>query len=206
MPEEKPSRERDLILKGSPCDINYFDKTILTVGDAMKRGGDRCPAYGECNSPESSYCCVLRTGFEIAQHILRGSNLKYELKDLSKADFTGERFRNSVNRMEFRIEQGKGKFLAAAEGFARVVLLMDPFESVLLKCEQCGDVKISETVYDSIHDGPFPLSGSGKTIRRDVQYCPTCEKKPVGGFLKEDPADAREREFLRKMSERNGNG
>jgi hypothetical protein len=41
----------------------------------------------------------------------------------------------------------------------------------------CGhDIEVLY-VSHSIHDGPFPLSGSGKTAREKAPYCPQCETK-----------------------------
>ncbi len=44
-------------------------------------------------------------------------------------------------------------------------------------CQKCGgDILIKEVIH-SIHDGPFPLSGSGKTQKECLPYCPHCEKE-----------------------------
>jgi hypothetical protein len=45
-------------------------------------------------------------------------------------------------------------------------------------CNACGSEILAVTVIFSIHDGPFPMSGSGKTIRQNYPYCPKCETKP----------------------------
>ena len=102
---------------------------------------------------------------------------------------------------KFRRTRDKAEILTAVENFAQVVLLMDNTQPILPRCEKCSGIKLTETVFDSIHDGPFPLSGSGRTRRRDVQYCPKCEPKPQGGFLDKDPADEKEEEMLRRMRE-----
>ena len=46
------------------------------------------------------------------------------------------------------------------------------------KCNDCGSDIMSATVAHPIHDGPFPLSGSGQCHYEDVPYCPKCEEKP----------------------------
>ena len=46
------------------------------------------------------------------------------------------------------------------------------------KCSTCNSDILAVTVIFSIHDGPFPLSGSGKTVRQQFPYCPNCESKP----------------------------
>lgn len=45
-------------------------------------------------------------------------------------------------------------------------------------CKKCGERILVAIVAHPIHDGPFPLSGSGKCKYEDVPYCPKCETKP----------------------------
>jgi len=53
------------------------------------------------------------------------------------------------------------------------------------KCVDCNDTVMAATVHHSIHDGPFPLSGSGSVKNESVPYCPTCEEIPnsSGSFI-----------------------
>ena len=46
------------------------------------------------------------------------------------------------------------------------------------KCTACGSTVMAGTVAHPIHDGPFPLSGSGKVHPEEAPYCPKCEKAP----------------------------
>ena len=46
------------------------------------------------------------------------------------------------------------------------------------KCKTCSSDILSVVVIFSIHDGPFPMSGSGKTITQEFPYCPKCETRP----------------------------
>ncbi len=52
-------------------------------------------------------------------------------------------------------------------------------------CGTCGSEIQSTTVAHPIHDGPFPLSGSGRCEYETVPYCPKCEEKPSssGSFI-----------------------
>lgn len=52
-------------------------------------------------------------------------------------------------------------------------------------CTECGSEIMVGKAAPSIHDGPFPLSGSGKVENEEVPYCPKCEKKPNfhGSFI-----------------------
>jgi hypothetical protein len=45
-------------------------------------------------------------------------------------------------------------------------------------CTKCATTVLAALVAHSIHDGPFPLSGSGQCSNETVPYCPTCEKEP----------------------------
>lgn len=45
-------------------------------------------------------------------------------------------------------------------------------------CKKCHAIVMSINSIVSIHDGPFPLSGSGKTAEVGVPYCPECEEEP----------------------------
>lgn len=46
------------------------------------------------------------------------------------------------------------------------------------KCVKCATVILGAQVAHPIHDGPFPLSGSGECSYENAPYCPTCEEKP----------------------------
>jgi hypothetical protein len=46
------------------------------------------------------------------------------------------------------------------------------------KCRDCGSDILAAKVAHPIHDGPFPLSGSGRCEYENVPYCPKCERKP----------------------------
>ena len=180
-------REKRLIIEAPPCDTNYFDKTLLTVEQAIERGREYCANRNTCK--ERQIYCALKYGQEMAKHVVKGSTLEEELREFSIVTFLNEKFWNSVNGKEYTIIQGKGKVLRAVEGFARIVLLMDPFQSVLPSCKKCNGAMLTTTVFDSIHDGPFPLSGSGKTRKRVVTYCPDCDSEPKGGFITGDEAE-----------------
>lgn len=42
----------------------------------------------------------------------------------------------------------------------------------------CGEEIKGFIVAHPIHDGPFPLSGSGRCSYQTVPYCPKCEQEP----------------------------
>jgi hypothetical protein len=45
-------------------------------------------------------------------------------------------------------------------------------------CINCGSEIETAEVIHPVWDGPFPCSGSGKTAKETVPYCPKCEEKP----------------------------
>src|SRR3989338_9544490 len=53
------------------------------------------------------------------------------------------------------------------------------------ECMSCGSEILAARVAHPIHDGPFPLSGSGRCEYEQVPYCPKCEEKPNyhGSFI-----------------------
>ena len=181
------TRERKLIVEGSPCDANYFDRTLLTVADARERGRQMCANYAECQ--RDPMLCALRYGLEVAKYVTKGSTLENELTEFSQAPFLDQRFLDSENGIEYIKLKGKARFLKAVERFARVALLMDEKDHVLPHCDNCDGVRLTTIVHDSIHDGVNYLSGSGKTKSRVVQYCPECEQEPRGQIIRVNPLD-----------------
>ena len=55
----------------------------------------------------------------------------------------------------------------------------------IYQCNDCSSDIMSSIVAHPIHDGPFPLSGSGQCHYEQVPYCPKCEEKPNynGSFI-----------------------
>lgn len=46
------------------------------------------------------------------------------------------------------------------------------------ECGQCSGEILGATVAHPVHDGLFPLSGSGEVKYETVPYCPKCEEEP----------------------------
>ncbi|HRY52252.1 MAG TPA: hypothetical protein P5089_00155 [Candidatus Portnoybacteria bacterium] len=42
----------------------------------------------------------------------------------------------------------------------------------------CGTEVLAAQILHPIHDGPFPLSGSGRVRTEMAPFCPKCETKP----------------------------
>ncbi len=54
-----------------------------------------------------------------------------------------------------------------------------------LQCMSCDSEIQAAEVAHPVHDGPFPLSGSGRCRYEQVPYCPKCEEIPKyhGSFI-----------------------
>jgi hypothetical protein len=189
------AREPELIEKGTPCYVDYFDRTLLTVQQVRERGYKKCVNIDACNSGEIP--CIFRMGLQVAQYVAKGSELKRELMQFSRVPFRDSTFWYSEDGIEFQRIRGRTNVLEAVEKFARIVLLQDTSQSVLTKCEKCQGVKLEEAVTDSIwfREGPGPCSGGGGTRTRIVEYCPNCEQIPRGGIVYQEDLD-KERAFL----------
>jgi len=190
------NREIRLIEQGSVCYTDYSNPHILTVADAKYSGKSPCPNIPQCNT--AGIVCALDCGRQVAAHVARGKSLKSELYEFSKVPFIDEELWNSLDRVNFTRIKGKAKVLRAVEGFARIVLLEDPFESVLPTCEKCEGAKLEHEVYDSIHEGHITCAGSGRTKRRMTLYCPDCDPLPRGGIIHGEPDS--EDEIFRRLS------
>ena len=66
---------------------------------------------------------------------------------------------------------------------------------------KCGTEIQGARVAHPIHDGPFPLSGSGRCHYETVPFCPNCETEPGfhGAPIDRDTVEAREMEILKKI-------
>ena len=138
----------------------------------------------------SNNYCALGYGQMVASYVMKGGSLKNELLEFLEAPHVKtQKYWNSVDRRSFHQVQGKARVVRAVEGFARVVLLEDPFESSLDTCKKCDGIKLEKTVTDSGRDGVGLLSGSGKVRSRLVSYCPDCEPEPRNGTFEESVVD-----------------
>ena len=71
-------------------------------------------------------------------------------------------------------------------------------------CWTCNSGILVKTVSNSVHDGLFPLSGSGEVRRQQVPYCPICDSEPKDGIITESIAESlvNEHEPIRKALEK----
>jgi len=73
-------------------------------------------------------------------------------------------------------------------------------------CKKCGSVILTHTQIVSLHMKEMPLAGFGETVKREVPYCPTCEKKPsdfgIAYYGSEDDPDVRDLRIIKKLQEK----
>ena len=69
-----------------------------------------------------------------------------------------------------------------AEQYKRVEIMAELIGGIW-KCKKCHSHIQQTTGYASVHDGPFPGSGSGRVLHYPIPYCPTCEEKPTGAAI-----------------------
>lgn len=62
------------------------------------------------------------------------------------------------------LNEGFGKYVHKADGD--------------FVCRDCGGDIMGKRVAHAIHDGPFPLSGSGQCEYETVPYCKKCDAEP----------------------------
>lgn len=178
------SRDTDLISKCEPCDINYFDRRLVSLSQLPIGRSDDCPNLERCY--REGINCTLRAGREVAKYVTEkmaegwdiNDALKHEMLDYARCNGINEKYWTSVNRREFNVINGASQVIRDVERFARVVLLMDPFESVFPECERCEGVILEKAVLESGRDGLTPFSGSGKVRTRIASYCPGCDMEP----------------------------
>lgn len=181
MPER---RELKLVQQAYPCDTNYFDRTLLTISQVKSKGREVCPNFSICRKTPGN--CAHRYGTLVAGYVMQGGDLKSELLDFAAEapDLNGE-YWDSQDRAAFELIRGKARIIRAVERFTRIVLLEDPDKSVFDACSKCNGIKLTKVVVDSGRDGVGPLSGSGRTRRRNAVYCPSCDPEPRNGTFEE---------------------
>jgi len=77
-------RERQLILQGSPCDVNFHEGGPQTIAKSKSRGREYCPHINECAkgilNKTTGSLCVLQLGIQVAQQCLkRGRSIEQEM-------------------------------------------------------------------------------------------------------------------------------
>jgi hypothetical protein len=64
----------------------------------------------------------------------------------------------------------------------------------------CGAVLLGKTVFLSVHDSPFALSGNGEVVTEVVPYCPNCDNEPrTYGTTRTNPSDVSDVEILKRI-------
>ncbi|MFH1671535.1 MAG: hypothetical protein ABH889_02050 [Candidatus Portnoybacteria bacterium] len=82
-------REKELVLNGSPCDINLYKDGPRTVAEARKVGRLSCPNLEKCQKGEldakKGYGCIMMRGLQVAQNALKEKhNIDTEMQDFGR--------------------------------------------------------------------------------------------------------------------------
>lgn len=200
-------RDKELVMDGSPCTENFFDKSLQTAGEAKRRGPTECQNYGACEVGKGKLHCIMLAGIEVARVCI--SNEKPV--DLEIREFHGqEDLRPPHFTGYIKIEDGKeiiltdwGEICNKVAKFAKLVLdLRSPdhtsFGAIFTLPKKSCIYEypiLGESIWDEdgsqwmhrcgtilmqakiTHPIHNPLSG-GEVWTERAPYCPHCGKIP----------------------------
>ena len=69
-------REQELIEKGTPCYVDYSNKSLLTLKQALDRGYEVCSNLEVCG--DTKIPCVLRIGIDVARNVMKGDKSRLD--------------------------------------------------------------------------------------------------------------------------------
>ena len=126
-------RAKDLIENGSPCDVDFTDKKILSLGDVERGGLVPCSNLAECQrrSRAEGIFCFRGAAMQMAGFILRNKLPFEQAVEKEKEDFLKDKldgkfwvFRDGV----WQVVEGKGNVIDEIVAFARLVIDLQPGE------------------------------------------------------------------------------
>ncbi|MEK7195303.1 MAG: hypothetical protein AAB655_01255 [Patescibacteria group bacterium] len=122
-------RERELILKSSPCDTNLYGSGPKTTKEARKEGQKPCPHFELCNGMDGTgfkkgRICVMQMGVQVARSCVRhGASVSQQTSVLrERIRVPQDGFIWSPDRKTFRILTNPEEAIQFAQAFARTVL------------------------------------------------------------------------------------
>lgn len=127
-------REKSLIKKGSPCDIDFLDKDIQSLSDAKKKGQVFCPNLKQCQELNTPIGCSRRVAQEMADFILERLESNLSLEEAiqrEKEDYLrlapAEKLWVCRNG-KWQVVQGGGNVVEDIIAFALIILDRQPCE------------------------------------------------------------------------------
>lgn len=127
-------RARDLIERGSPCDVDFTDKEIQSLGDVEQRGRVPCSNYAECQkrSRAEEIKCSRRAAMEMAGFILRNKSPFEKAVEEEEYGFLTDSasegkfwvFRDGI----WQVVEGKEKVIEDIVVFAQIIIDRQPGE------------------------------------------------------------------------------
>lgn len=180
-------RAKDLIEQGTPCMVNFYDKSIQTIQDAKSKGPVYCRRWDQCQKdagPGKKYSCAIRMAELVAKEVAKGSTIEKEMKIFRKEAIT-------INHKgwitpDLQIETDFNNVCNHVRLFTEIILDLQEGEERYIsekkvpvaKCPKCKEGKLyfEERVPDSFGpNAPFSLAGSGSII--NVYKCDKCHKR-----------------------------
>lgn len=150
-------RDRRLIKNGSPCFIDYADKTVQSVSDAKKKGVAVCSNWRDCNRNKSTEIgCVPKIAQLLAGRIIESDLSLPEIIEGEKRffldSFPQNRFWARRNSKWFLID-GRENIINDIISFSFIVLDLNPDErQLLMKGKYETESGLPDLVLDAVLD------------------------------------------------------
>lgn len=120
-------RERKLIDEGTPCGVDYTDKSIQSVNDAVKKGLVRCSNLEQCKkiSKAENIQCSLKMAQMMAKYTIESRNKIQITIENEKQEFLKSCPQNKFwicRNGQWSIIEGKENVLDDIVAFAYVII------------------------------------------------------------------------------------
>lgn len=124
-------RAATLIEKGSPCDIDFTDKTMQTVGDFKSRPSVPCTNYIQClrRSKEEGIQCYRTIAVEMVRFILQNKKPFEQAVEEERQGFLGDDLDGKFwvyRDGQWQIVKGKKHLIKDVVDFARTIIDFQP--------------------------------------------------------------------------------
>lgn len=126
-------RARNLIERGSPCDVDFADRKIQSLKDVERGGLVPCSNLAECRKRNKAegIQCFRRAAMQMAGFILKNKSPFGQAVEKEKAGFLSGApdgkfwvFRDGI----WQVVEGKGNVIDEIVAFARLVIDLQPGE------------------------------------------------------------------------------
>ncbi len=118
-------KERQLILRASPCETNIYADGPETIEEVKKLGKCLCPNHAVCSRGFSTLRidgCIMQMATKVAQYVLKGGTLDGEMLDFSREFDFGNGMFWSPDRKTFETIADKGSAVEKVRSFAKSLI------------------------------------------------------------------------------------